>query len=77
MPTTIIWCTGYRSDLDWFPELPRDRHGFPVTERGVVPGLPGVYTVGMPFQWGLTSGLIGGVGRDAAYVAQAIAASGR
>jgi hypothetical protein len=28
----------------------------------------------MPFQWGLTSALIGGAGRDAAYVSEAIAA---
>ena len=74
LPTTIIWCTGARPDLAWFPELPLDEHGYPVTERGIVTQLPGAYTVGMPFQWGLTSALIGGAGRDAAYVSKAIAA---
>jgi putative flavoprotein involved in K+ transport len=72
-PSTIIWCTGYRSELGWFPDLPRDEYGYPANERGIVGELPGAYTVGMPFQWGLTSELIGGVGRDAAHVAQAIA----
>ncbi|HBH58038.1 MAG TPA: portal protein, partial [Arthrobacter bacterium] len=34
----------------------------------VVPEIPGLYFVGMPFQYALTSGLVGGVGRDAEYV---------
>ncbi len=42
--------------------------GWPVTRRGVVPELPGLYFAGMPFQYALTSGLIGGVNRDAAFV---------
>lgn len=74
-PSTIIWATGYHADFSWFPALSLDKDGWPVTVRGIVKGLPGVYTVGMPFQWGLTSGLIGGVGRDAESVALAIAAS--
>jgi putative flavoprotein involved in K+ transport len=39
----------------------------------VVEDIPGLYFVGMPFQYGLTSGLIGGVGRDAAFIADWIA----
>lgn len=38
---------------------------WPATSRGVVPELPGLYFVGMPFQYALTSGIVGGVGRDA------------
>jgi putative flavoprotein involved in K+ transport len=34
----------------------------------VVSEIPGLYFVGMPFQYALTSGLVGGVGRDAEYV---------
>jgi putative flavoprotein involved in K+ transport len=34
----------------------------------------GFNAVGMPFQYALTSGLVGGVGRDAAYIAEHIAA---
>ena len=41
--------------------------------RGVVASMPGLYFVGMPFQFGLTSQLLGGVGRDAGYVAEWIA----
>ncbi|MEO7147810.1 MAG: hypothetical protein ABIW81_03010, partial [Terrimesophilobacter sp.] len=42
-------------------------------QRGVVAIMPGLYFVGMPFQFGLTSQLLGGVGRDAGYVAERIA----
>lgn len=65
---TIIWATGYRPDLDWIEDLPVTAYGWPVSARGVVPEVPGLYFVGMPFQYALTSGLIGGVGRDAAHV---------
>lgn len=65
---TIIWATGYRPEFNWIAGLPVDAHGWPATVRGAVAELPGLYFVGMPFQYALTSGLIGGVGRDAAYV---------
>ena len=67
---TIIWATGYRPELDWIEDLPVGAHGWPATVRGAVAQLPGLYFVGMPFQYALTSGLIGGVGRDAAYVVE-------
>ncbi|OMH27827.1 hypothetical protein BKD30_02505 [Tersicoccus phoenicis] len=70
---TVIWCTGYRPEFGWVDGLRTDAHGWPSTDRGVVTGLPGVYVVGMPFQYGLTSGLVGGVGRDAAHVAAELA----
>ncbi|KQR00004.1 potassium transporter Trk [Arthrobacter sp. Leaf141] len=65
---TLIWATGYRASLGWIEGLPVTEGGWPVTRRGVVPELPGLYFAGMPFQYALTSGLIGGVDRDAAFV---------
>ena len=65
---TVIWATGYRPAFDWIAGLPVDSLGWPATARGVVPEIPGLYFVGMPFQYALTSGLVGGVGRDAEYV---------
>src|ERR671910_406457 len=47
--------------------------GRPLHERGVVVGEPGLYFVGMPFQYASTSDVLPGVGRDAEYVAQHIA----
>ena len=70
---TVIWATGYRPDLDWIDGLELATSGWPDTQRGAVPAMPGLYFVGMPFQYALTSGLIGGVDRDAAYVAAQIA----
>lgn len=67
----VIWCTGFRPDFSWIDlpvfggkELPKE----PVHERGVVPDEPGLYFVGLFFQYAMTSGLFTGVGRDAAYV---------
>ncbi|TXN31951.1 flavin-containing monooxygenase [Lacisediminihabitans profunda] len=71
---TVIWATGYRPDVRWLPDLPMNEDGLPVTSRGVVDDVPGLYFVGMPFQYALTSGLIGGVGRDAAFIADRVAA---
>ncbi|MEO7146626.1 MAG: NAD(P)-binding domain-containing protein, partial [Terrimesophilobacter sp.] len=76
-PNTVIWATGYRPVLEWVDGLPVDAHGWPVAPRGVVASMPGLYFVGMPFQYGLTSQLLGGVGRDAGYVAGRIAESQR
>ncbi len=35
-------------------------------------GVPGLYFLGLPFQYALTSALIGGAGRDAAFVVDRI-----
>ena len=67
---TVIWATGYRPELGWIDGLELPPSGWPTTQRGVVAGMPGLYFVGMPFQYALTSGLVGGVGRDAAYVVE-------
>lgn len=65
---TVVWATGYRPSLGWIDGLALGASGWPVTARGAVPEIPGLYFLGMPFQFALTSGLVGGVGRDAAYV---------
>jgi putative flavoprotein involved in K+ transport len=69
----VVWCTGYRPDFGWLdvPEL--DEYGAPVHDRGVVSAQPGLYVVGQYFLHGLTSSLIGGVGRDAGHIARHIA----
>lgn len=71
--STVIWASGYQPDFGWIRGLPEDEHGWPLTSRGAVEQLPGLFFVGMPFQYGLTSGLVGGVGRDAEHVAGLIA----
>jgi putative flavoprotein involved in K+ transport len=70
---TIVWCTGFGRDYSWiqFPVAGPD--GFPRHSGGVADGEPGLYFVGLPFQTRLASGLIGGVGEDASFVAEVIA----
>jgi putative flavoprotein involved in K+ transport len=73
----VIWCTGYRPNFDWI-DLPVFGHdGLPVHDRGVIAGAPGLYFLGLFFQTSLTSSLIGGVGKDAAYIAKHIASRAR
>ena len=69
----VIWCTGFRLDFSWI-ELPIvGNDGYPLENRGVTQSAPGLYFVGLPFQRSFASMLIGGVGRDAEYIAARIA----
>ena len=69
----VIWCTGFRLDFGWIDLSIIGDDGYPLEDRGVVASAPGVYFVGLPFQRSFASMLIGGVGKDAAYVARHIA----
>jgi putative flavoprotein involved in K+ transport len=68
----VVWCTGYAPSFDWIDLPVFGEHG-PQQQRGVVPTQPGLYFVGLHFQYALSSSQVQGVSRDAAYVAQAIA----
>jgi putative flavoprotein involved in K+ transport len=68
----IIWATGFRPDYTWINLPVFDDSGRPRHERGVVPEAPGLYFVGLHFQTGLTSSLMGGVGEDARYIVRQI-----
>ncbi len=70
--SNVIWCTGFEPDFDWI-DLPLEMHnGLPVQYRGVVESCPGLYFMGLLFQYSLSSALIGGVGRDAEYIVRHI-----
>jgi putative flavoprotein involved in K+ transport len=69
----VIWCTGFREEFPWIDLPIFDENERPLHERGVVVGEPGLYFVGLFFLYALTSSLIGGVGRDAEYIAKHIA----
>ena len=66
----VVWCTGFDHDLSWI-DLPGFDH-LPHHQRGVVSSQPGLYFVGLPFQYGFSSALIDGVGRDARYITERI-----
>ncbi len=69
----VIWCVGFEHDARWI-EVPIEREdGWPQQVRGVVPSAPGLYFIGLPFLYSINSSFVGGVGRDAAYLAGEIA----
>ena len=69
----VVWATGFRPDHGWihFPLTGPD--GWPRQVRGVVSGVPGLFFIGLPFMYAGASALLGGVGRDAAYLADRMA----
>lgn len=72
--SNVVWCTGFTPDFSWI-DLPLPMHnGFPIHHRGIVESVPGLYFVGLLFLYSLSSALLGGVGRDAEYIADHIAA---
>jgi putative flavoprotein involved in K+ transport len=70
--SSVVWATGYRRSYPWLrlPVLGRD--GEIRQRRGRTP-VSGLYVLGQRFQHHRSSNFIGGVGRDAAFVADHIA----
>lgn len=66
---SVIWATGYDYDFSWIKFPVFDDVGYPVTERGVT-DQPGLYFVGLHFLHTRESGLLSGVGNDAAHIVQ-------
>ena len=71
---TIIWAQGYSFDFSLVKLPITDNDGYPLQQRGVT-NYPGLYFVGMPWLHKYKSGLLVGVGDDAAYVASHIASN--
>lgn len=73
----VMWATGFRPDFGWI-ELPVfAEDGYPDHRRGVVRAAPGLYFLGLPFQHTFLSAVVGGVGKDARYVAEQLAQGAR
>lgn len=72
--SAVVWATGYRRSHPWL-RVPGvlDATGQIVQRQGVTP-VPGLYVLGLAFQHRLKSHFIGGVGTDAAELAEAIVA---
>jgi putative flavoprotein involved in K+ transport len=69
----VIWCTGYSPNFAWI-DLPVFGEHEPLHERGFVPSQPGLYFVGLHFQYAMSSSMVHGVSRDAERAVKAIAA---
>jgi putative flavoprotein involved in K+ transport len=74
---TVVWATGFDHAYPWIDLPIVDEAGRIKHMRGVSESQPGLYFVGLPFQFGMRSSLIDGVGDDARYVVDKIAARRR
>lgn len=70
--TSVIWCIGFSPDFRWLNAPVFTGRGHPVHERGVT-SVPGLYFVGLPWLYTWGSGRLGGVARDAQFIADRIA----
>ena len=71
--STIIWAIGYSFDFSMVKLPVVDADGYPLQKRGVTE-YGGLYFLGMPWLHSRKSGILFGVGDDAAYLAAHIAA---
>jgi putative flavoprotein involved in K+ transport len=69
----VVWCTGFRHDFPWIDLPVFDEGGYPRHDRGVVEDAPGLYFVGLLFQYSVSSEALPGIARDAGRVAKVIA----
>jgi putative flavoprotein involved in K+ transport len=69
----VVWATGYRYDHSWIGLPVTDEHGLIKHRRGGTE-IPGLYTLGLQWQWTRGSALLGFVKDDAAFIAEQIAA---
>jgi putative flavoprotein involved in K+ transport len=67
-PANVVWCTGFRQDFSWIDLPVFGDDGLPEHERGVVEAEPGLYFLGLVFQYSISSDVLPNRGRDAGYV---------
>lgn len=72
--SAVIWATGYDLDLSWIDLPIFGERGTPRHRRGVT-DVPGLYFLGLHWQHHQPSGTLFGVGGDAQYLAERMAAA--
>jgi putative flavoprotein involved in K+ transport len=73
----VVWCTGFRTEFPWIDLPVFADDGQPLHYRGVVDAEPGLYFTALVFLYSISSDVLPGIGRDAEYVAEHIAARRR
>jgi putative flavoprotein involved in K+ transport len=68
----VIWATGYRSDYSWI-HIPGVIQGGRVDHKRGVTNVPGLYFLGLSWQYTRGSALLGFVNDDATYLADRVA----
>ncbi len=69
--TSVVWCIGFRQDFRWIDVPVFNGRGAPSHTRGTT-SAPGLYFLGLAWQWTWGSGRLSGVGDDAEYLAERI-----
>lgn len=68
----VVWCTGFRPDYRFLAVDGALGPDGQLRQRGGVVAVPGLYALGLPWMRSRVSELIGGVGRDAAWIVRRI-----
>jgi putative flavoprotein involved in K+ transport len=71
--TSVVWATGYKFDFGLVKLPVLDEDGYPIQKRGAT-AYPGLYFAGLPWLHTVKSGLLFGVGADAASIVSDIVA---
>jgi putative flavoprotein involved in K+ transport len=72
----VIWCTGYQPGFSWIDLPVFDKDSDPAQVRGIS-RVPGLYFLGLHFQYAMSSATLIGIGRDAEYVVDELKARSR
>jgi putative flavoprotein involved in K+ transport len=72
----VVWATGFRVDHSWIAVPVFDERGWAQHRRGVT-SAPGLYFLGLQWQYTRGSALLGWIEEDAGYIAEQIAAHQR
>jgi len=72
----VIWCTGYQPGFSWIDLPVFDKDGDPSQVRGISK-VPGLYFLGLHFQYSMSSATLIGIARDAEYVVDELKARSR
>ncbi|MDT0643864.1 NAD(P)/FAD-dependent oxidoreductase [Zunongwangia sp. F363] len=67
----IIWATGYRPNFGWIEGLELNKDGYPKHHRGIS-NLDNLYFIGLPWLHTRGSATLGGIKKDAEYLAKHI-----
>ncbi len=69
--TNIIWATGYRPNFSWIKGLELDKDHYPIHQQGIS-NMKGLFFIGLPWLHTRGSATLGGIKKDAAYLASYI-----
>lgn len=70
--SNIVWATGYRPNFSWIKGLELDKDNYPIHKQGIS-NMKGLFFIGLPWLHTRGSATLGGIKKDATYLANYIA----